>query len=59
MVTLKNIRQVYLGGKKYTIAESYRLIDGNFYYSGGVTAKGWYKTAKGVLNNLTDEYTIK
>ena len=59
MVTLKNIRQVYLDGKKYTIAESYRLIDGNLYYSGGVTAKGWYKTAKGVLNNLTDEYTIK
>ena len=59
MVTLKNIRQVYLDGKKYTIAESYRLIDGNLYYSGGVTAKGWYKTAKGVLNNLTDEQTIK
>ena len=58
MVTLKNIRQVYLDGKKYTIAECYRLIDGNLYYSGGVTAKGWYKTAKGVLNNLTDEYTI-
>ena len=31
---LKNIRQVYLSGKKYTIAESYRLIDGNLYYSG-------------------------
>ena len=59
MVTLKNISQVYLNGKKYTIAESYRLIDGNLYYSGGVTAKGWYKTAKGVLNNLTDDYTIK
>ena len=59
MVTLKNIRQVYLNGKKYTIAESYRLIDGNLYYNGGVTAKGWYKTEKGVLNNLTDEYTIK
>ena len=59
MVTLKNIRQVFLNGKKYTIAESYRLIDGNLYYSGGVTAKGWYKTAKGVLNNLTDEHTIK
>lgn len=59
MVTLKNIRQVYLDGKKYTISESYRLIDGNLYYNGGVTAKGWYKTAKGVLNNLTDEYTIK
>ena len=59
MVTLKNIRQVYLDGKKITIAESYRLIDGNLYYSGGVTANGWYKTAKGVLNNLTDEYTIK
>ena len=59
MITLKNIRQVYLNGKKYTIAESYRLIDGNLYYSGDVTAKGWYKTAKGVLNNLTDEYTIK
>ena len=59
MVTLKDIRQVFLNGKKYTIAESYRLIDGNLYYSGGVTAKGWYKTAKGVLNNLTDEYTIK
>ena len=59
MVTLKNIRQVYLNGKKYTIAESYRLIDGNLYYNGVVTAKGWYKTAKGVLNNLTDEYTIK
>ena len=43
MVTLKNIRQVYLDGKKYTIADSYRLIDGNLYYSGGVTAKGWYK----------------
>ena len=56
---LKNISQVYLSGKKYTIAESYRLIDGNLYYSGGVTAKGWYKTAKGVLNNLTDDYTIK
>ena len=28
MVTLKNIRQVFLDGKKYTIAESYRLIDG-------------------------------
>ena len=56
---LKNIRQVYLSGKKYTIAESYRLIDGNLYYSGGVTAKGWYKTAKGVLNNLTDDYMIK
>ena len=56
---LKNIRQVYLSCKKYTIAESYRLIDGNLYYSGGVTAKGWYKTAKGVLNNLTDDYTIK
>ena len=37
MVTLKNIRQVYLDGKKYTIADSYRLIDGNLYYSGGVT----------------------
>ena len=59
MVTLKNIRQIYLDGKKYTIAESYRLIDGNLYYSGGVTADGWYKTAKGVLNNLTDDYTIK
>ena len=59
MVTLKNIHQVYLNGKKYTIAESYRLIDGELYYNGGVTAKGWYKTAKGVLNNLTDEYTIK
>ena len=56
---LKNIRQVYLSGKKYTIAESYRLIDGNLYYSGVVTANGWYKTAKGVLNNLTDDYTIK
>ena len=29
MVTLKNIRQVYLDGKKYTIAESYRLINGD------------------------------
>ena len=55
MITLKNIRQVYLNGKKHTIAESYRLIGGNFYYCGGVTAKGWYKTAKGILNNLTDE----
>ena len=59
MVTLKNIHQVYLNGKKYTIAEYYRLINGDLYYSGGVTANGWYKTAKGVLNNLTDEYTIK
>ena len=59
MITLKNIRQIYLNGKKYTIAESYRLIDGNLYHEGNVTAKGWYKTAKGVLNNLTDEYTIK
>ena len=31
MVTLKNIRKIYLDGKKYTIAESYRLIDGNLY----------------------------
>ena len=59
MVTLKNMRQVYLNGKKCTIAESYRLIDGNLYYNGNVTANGWYKTARGVLNNLTDEYTIK
>ena len=56
---LKNIRQIYLSGKKYTIAESYRLIDGNLYYNGRVTTKGWYKTAKGVLNNLTGDYTIK
>ena len=56
---LKNIRQVYLSGKKYTIAESYHQLNGNLYYSGRVTANGWYKTAKGVLNNLTDDYTIK
>ena len=51
---VKNIQNVYLNGKKYTIAELYVYIGGAFFYSESVSVKGWYKTSKGVLNNLTN-----
>ena len=52
---VKNIQNVYINGKKHTIAELYVYAGGALFYSESVCVKGWYKTAKGVLKHLTDE----
>ena len=54
---VRDIERVYINGEKRTIGKLwvYMEAEKTWYYDGGITAKGWYKTTKGILNNRLND----
>ena len=55
---VRDIEQICINSEKRTIGKLWVYIkaEKTWYYDGGIIAKGWLKTTKGILNNrLNDE----
>ena len=54
---VREIQQVCINGEKRTIGKLwvYMEAEKTWDYDGAITAKGWYKTSKGILNNRLND----
>lgn len=52
---IHNIQQVYWNGRKATMYSIQRLLDGSWVHQGKGMVFGWFKTSRGVQNQIKKE----